>query len=235
MWNRAELKARGKFAFKANYWRCVIVALIMTILFSGGAARGAQQAGSGDVNINFNGGPLIEFDSLPPAVTGAIIAGVAVGGVIGIIIAVFLLNPLNVGGQRFFIVNAKEPAELNELGWPFKNCYGNVVKTMLLTDVYVILWSLLFIIPGIIKGYAYMMVPYILAENPSLDANEAITISRQMMNGNKWKAFVFDLSYILWDIASVITLGVLGIFYVGPYKFAAKAELYYAIKAQAGY
>ena len=132
-------------------------------------------------------------------------------------------------------MNAKEPAELNELGWPFKNCYGNVVKTMLLTDVYVILWSLLFIIPGIIKGYAYMMVPYILAENPSLDANEAITISRRMMDGNKWKAFVFDLSFILWDIASVITLGVLGIFYVGPYKFASKAELYYAIKAQAGY
>ena len=67
---------------------------------------------------------------------------------------------------------------------------------MLLKDIFLCLWSLLFIIPGIIKAYSNAMVPYVLADNPELGAKEAITLSHKMMNGSKWRAFVLDLSFI---------------------------------------
>ena len=237
MWNRAELKARGKFAFRANYWRCVLVALILIALVGG---SGTAAANSTSNTVQEQGGGISDmFSGMSPTEQGIIAAAVlgtiGVISIVSLILAIFVFNPLEVGGQRFFIVNSKEPAELGELGFGFKNYYGNVVKVMFLRALYTFLWSLLFVIPGIIKSYSYMMVPYILAENPTLSPSEAIGISRKMMNGNKWRAFVFDLSFILWDFAAALTLGILGVFYVNPYKFASKAELYYAIKAQAGY
>ena len=84
---------------------------------------------------------------------------------------------------------------------------------------------------GIIKAYSYRMVPYILKEHPELSGTKAITLSRQMMNGHKWNAFVLDLSFIGWIILSALTLGILHIFYVGPYIQATDAELYEALKA----
>ena len=96
--------------------------------------------------------------------------------------------------------------------------------------VYLILWSLLFAIPGIIKGYAYRLVPFILADNPDMDPDDAITFSREMMNGQKFDAFVLDLSFILWWLLSGITFNIAGILYVFPYIYATDAELYLAIK-----
>ena len=104
------------------------------------------------------------------------------------------------------------------------------MKTLFLRDLYIILWSLLFIIPGIIKGYSYMLVPYILAEEPAMDNKEAFRLSREMMDGNKWHAFCLDLSFIGWHILNVFTFGLLGIFYVKPYQATASAEMYIAIR-----
>ena len=167
----------------------------------------------------------------------AVIAGILlivglVAGVIGILIRVFLLNPLEVGGRRFFAVNDKEPARVGELGFAFDSRYMNIVKTMFFRDLFLFLWSLLFIIPGIIKSYSYMLVPYILGDHPDMDAQDAITLSRSMMRGNKWRAFVLQLSFLGWWILSLFTLGLLGVFYVRPYENAAEAAMYQAIKAQ---
>ena len=74
------------------------------------------------------------------------------------------------------------------------------------------------------------MVPYILVDQPELTATQAITRSRQMMKGNKWRAFVLDLSFILWYLLSALTLGLLGLFFVHPYYEATNAELYQALK-----
>lgn len=89
---------------------------------------------------------------------------------------------------------------------------------MVLRDVFIFLWSLLFLIPGVIKHYSYRMVPYILADDPEIGAMDAITLSRQMMDGHKWNTFVLDLSFLGWDLLSALTLGLLGVFYVNPYK-----------------
>ena len=102
---------------------------------------------------------------------------------------------------------------------------------MFLRNLFVALWSLLLVIPGIIKLYSYRLVPYILKEHPEISGTQVITISRQMMNGHKWNTFVLDLSFIGWMLLSALTFGILHLFYVGPYMQATDAELYEAVKA----
>lgn len=226
MWTRAELKDNAKKFFHFNYWKMVLVALIL--LFAGGVGGGSSSAYSrGDED-------MFGFSSMPSAevmrFVTIVFAAVAVFTVITFIIQVFLFNPLYVGGQRFFVVSHYQKAELNELGYAFSNSYLNVVKTMFLRQLFVFLWSLLLIIPGIIKAYEYRMIHYILAENPGIDSKEAFAMSKQMMDGNKWDTFVLDLSFMGWVIASVFTCGLLSIFYVNPYIFMTDAELYVALK-----
>ena len=95
----------------------------------------------------------------------------------------------------------------------------------LLQSLYVLLWTLLLIIPGIIAGYNYAMTAYILAEHPELTASEAIDRSKQMMSGNRWRFFCLQFSFIGWDILSAVTLGV-GSLWVRPYRQAAYAAFY---------
>lgn len=92
--------------------------------------------------------------------------------------------------------------------------------------LYIFLWSLLFIIPGIVKAYQYRMVPYILADRPELDQKEVFALSKQMMDGEKWNAFVLDLSFLGWHILGIITAGILEIFYIAPYVNLTNAQLY---------
>ena len=91
---------------------------------------------------------------------------------------------------------------------------------------------MLFIIPGFIATYRYAMAPYIMAEHPEMGIMEAIEASKQMMDGNKWNAFVLDLSFILWDLLGACTMGILHVFYIEPYKRLTDAGLYQALKEQ---
>lgn len=151
---------------------------------------------------------------------------------IAIVIKIFLANPIIVGGVSFFKQNVAEPpAPLGLLKTGFQN-FGHTFVTMFLRDLYLFLWTLLLIVPGIVKAYSYRMVPYILAENPDMPANEIITRSREMMNGNKWQAFVLDLSFLGWILLGVITLGLGIVFWTGPYIQSTNAALYLKLKGQ---
>ena len=99
-----------------------------------------------------------------------------------------------------------------------------------LKNLYIFLWSLLLLIPGIVKAYEYRMVPYLLADYPELSTEEAFRISREMMNGEKMNTFILDLSFIGWYILSGITCNLVGIFYLYPYKYATDAELFLVLK-----
>lgn len=103
---------------------------------------------------------------------------------------------------------------------------------MFCRDLFVSLWSLLFVIPGIIKSYEYRMVPYLMADAPDLTRQEAFRISKDLMYGQKMNAFVLDLSFIGWQILSACTCGLLGVFYVNPYNNATNAELFLELKRQ---
>ena len=270
MWTRKELKERGKAAFRANYWRCVLVALVL-VLITGGVGgfsgyRSGHQLSQSQSQSQSQKDPLsVDVEGLDPeaaeeldesleelsqafnalseedkdAVAGtvaAVIFGViAVIFTVSFVLSILVFNPLQVGCQRFFSENSKDKADLNEMGFGFgRGGYGRVVKTMLLNDIFLLLWTLLFIIPGLVKSYSYRMVPFILAQEPELSGREAITRSREMMNGHKWNTFVLDLSFILWILLTIITLGIVGVFYFNPYYYATNAELYYALSGKGG-
>ena len=103
--------------------------------------------------------------------------------------------------------------------------------TILLMYVYKSLWALLFIIPGIIKGYAYAMTPFILNDNPDLRANEAIELSMAMMNGHKWDLFCLKLSFIGWVLLCIFTFG-FGYLWLIPYRYTSYAVFYEDVKAE---
>ena len=147
---------------------------------------------------------------------------------ISLILKALVFNPLEMGGRKFFLKNQIE--EEKGIGCYLDGfhggTYGNVVVTMLVRDVKIFLWTLLLIIPGIIKSYEYRMVPYILAEHPELNYSDVLRMSSEMMDGQKMNAFVLDLSFIGWFILSGITAGIVGIFWTNPYYYSADAELY---------
>lgn len=103
--------------------------------------------------------------------------------------------------------------------------FGQGFLQSFLRGLYVFLWSLLFVIPGIVKGYAYAMTPFIMAENPNMTANEAITASRELMDGHKGELFILDLTFIGWDLLAALSLN-LGHLALNPYKNAAYAAFY---------
>lgn len=142
------------------------------------------------------------------------------------LLIVFLYNPLYTGVCRFMLKSVDDKAEVKEVAYGFDHSYKNVVKTMFHSDIRIFAWALLFIIPGIYKKYQYRMVPYILAEHPDMDYKAVLHLSRDIMNGEKWHAFVLDLSFILWHMLGMITCGMVELFFVSPYVNLTNAALY---------
>ena len=275
MWNRAELKGKAKFSFKRNYWKSVLISLLLALIVGGGGtgagsfSRGLSDGVSDsdesytddydyndgdydddsyddeseyDIIRDFSNGFAEGFqDGASHGHSGTAFAALAIFGITFIIIFlilmsvvilldVFICNPIEVGCKRFYVRNLNESAQVGNVGFAFDNHYKNITKTMFFRDLYTILWTMLFIIPGIVKSYEYQMIPYLLAENPQMSREQAFAESKRMMSGQKWRAFVLDLSFIGWNILSAITLGILGIFYVQPYMDATHAALYEALR-----
>ena len=156
----------------------------------------------------------------------------AVGGVILVCVLIFAVAYLIVGsvvgvGYAKFnldLVDRREELKIGTLFAYFKR-WGTAVGANLLQALYVILWMLLFIIPGIIAAYSYAMTNYILAEHPELSAGEAIEESKEMMRGNRFRLFCLQLSFIGWDLLCILSLGI-GYLWLTPYKQAATAAFY---------
>ena len=104
--------------------------------------------------------------------------------------------------------------------------------TMLLLSIYQTLWDIT-IIGGMIKHYSYLMVPFIVAENPDISPNTAIKLSRQMMKGHKWEYFLNDLTFLGWEFLGSLTIGLLNLFFLNMYKTAYFAECYYNLRGEA--
>ena len=220
MWNRAELKMRGNMAFKKNYVSAVVVALLMGIF---GTVSGESSARRVSENSDIYSGNLFNVGMI----TG-LLAGITTVVILIVLVAkVFVGNLLKMGGYRFFILNQTAQPGIGTLLDGFRSGhYVNIVLTMFLRDLFTALWSLLLVVPGIVKHYEYLMVPYIIAENPAMDYKEAFQISKRMMDGEKMEAFIMDLSFLGWYLLSAITCGLLAIFYVNPYVQATFAEMY---------
>lgn len=247
-WTRSDLKWRAKEAFRKNYWAAVLVSFILAIVVASGG-KGAAQSGAGNAVHSEYNYSVSTFDTdgvssyvghmfsgarspwmLIFAIVGA--GAVVTVALIGIILHFLVGNVLEVGARSFYIDNLFSVPGPGKLLSAFRSGnYGNVVKVMFCRDLFTFLWSLLFVIPGIVKSYEYKMVPYLLAEYPDMDRKEVFARSRDMMYGQKWNTFVLDLSFIPWNILSTITFGLVGLFYVSPYQDATYAELYDALAA----
>lgn len=266
MWTRKDLKTKAKERMSLNYWRSVLVALILTAVAGGGTASAAGAFGGGSdlssisdeirYTLSDNGDDedsasdaldsfeemlnddfylddgVDDFIAIVLIVVVIALVVALIATVIAVLLRVFLLQPLEVGCKRFFTRNLDDNAQVKEVCFSYDHNYMNSVKIMFFKGLYTFLWTLLFVIPGIIKSYEYKQVPYILAENPDITKEEAFARSKQMMSGNKWKAFVLDLSFLGWEILNTMTIGILGIFYVKPYEYQTEAAFYEALKQE---
>lgn len=227
MWNRQDLKAKAKIAYKANYWRCVLVGFL-AMIFQGAVSTSSgketvKEVVSGD-GIHFGAGMFAPLALLAIG-TASILVVLAF-----IALDIFLINPLVVGCDNFFLNNRRDSeTPIDAIGFGFSNNYMNIVKVKFMTDLFIGLWMLCLIVPGVIKYYEYRMVSYILSENPDVDYRTAQEMSSRMMNGHKLNAFILDISFVLWYIAGGITWGLINLFFTFPYVQATNAELYIAL------
>lgn len=225
MWNRAELKQRAKEVLKGCYWSSFIIALAYT-LCGGGETRFV-------INENTTGKYLsaLDMQSLFLVIIVAMIV-IAFALILGAGFKMFITNPIELSKNRFFIRAVFGEVSLDNIAYGFKNKYLNGVRTLFFRDLYVALWSLLLIVPGIIKGLEYTFVPYLITDNPSMDTKRAFEISKAMTDGQKWEIFVLKLSFIGWYLLGALACGV-GVLFVAPYQFATDAQLYLTLKENA--
>ena len=166
-----------------------------------------------------------------PETSAGAVAGVAILG--WLVLSLFASIPLGVGyynSLNLLLVEGDNQVTNNM----FKIGYGNLLRNvggMLLVGVFTFLWTLLLIIPGIIKSLAYSMTPFILKDYPELSANQAINLSMKMMEGRKFDLFYLYLSFIGWGILALFTLGI-GYLWLMPYMYTSTAAFYQNVKEE---
>lgn len=160
--------------------------------------------------------------------TGVLVVGALILSAVSftIIGSLLLAGAIEFGYCAYFItVTRNKDSDFGKLLSGF-NRFGDVCITGILKWLFTGLWSLLFVIPGIVKSYSYAMTMYIMQDHPELSGNDAITKSRQMMDGHKFDLFILDLSFIGWYLLGALTFGILIIFYVEPYRQVTRTNFY---------
>lgn len=185
MWNRQRLKRNARVLLKANYLKVVVVGLTLSFLIGSGynSARGAAKSNDVDIDVtDLFSGNLAFIVAMLIGIAGVI----AIALLFNVVLNIFLWNPLEVGCRKVFVDCRYGNAEWRDILYAFKNGYGHIGAVMFMKDLFTFLWTLLFIIPGIIKGYEYMMIPYLLAENPDMSRQDAFAESKRMMVATRW-------------------------------------------------
>ena len=225
-----DFRAIARTALSGHWASAVLTGLLAalfggSILCTGGSSSGSAASSASETPI----GEVFASVEASPALLGFL------STVLGIV-AIFSLISLVVGGAvsmgyakyNLSLVDG-QPACVKDLTSQM-NRLGEGFVMRLLSGIFILLWSLLFIIPGIIASFSYAMAPYILYENPGMRPKEAIKASKELMHGNKWRLFCLELSFIGWGLLSALTLGI-GILFLRPYIEAAGAAFYKDIKS----
>ncbi|MCF0122670.1 MAG: DUF975 family protein [Ruminiclostridium sp.] len=239
MWDRVSFKAVGKVNFKANYWPCIAVSLLLALLIGNAFTLNIGSYSSDFSNLihacrtyGIHTGEDLSY--VIQCAFNLLLPAVASGTLLSLAISLLVANPFEVGASRFFLESTSfHPARFSRVSLGFTGNFGNVVLTQFLRNLFIFLWSLLFLIPGIVRSYGYFAVPYILSENPSMPYKQALDLSRSMTMGYKGDIFITDLSFLGWHFLSALTFGILGVFYVSPYICATNAEIYRFLRAKA--
>ena len=149
------------------------------------------------------------------------------------VLTLIVIGPVSFGLARLSANRAKgkEQIEFGDLFSGFSENFANSCILGLLSTIFIFLWSLLFLIPGIVKSYSYSMAYYIQQDDPSKDWRTALNESRAMMRGYKGKLFLLDLSFIGWYILGALCFGI-GILFVAPYVTMARTNFYFSLKQE---
>lgn len=245
--DRVLFKERAKSALKGRYWMAFLASLISGILMG----NWNSLTGNGGVsfsnnfqikNASENGYTFKQYyTNLQQGYVPigkelisiwVLLAMVVVFSIIMFVvifaIGSFLGAPMNVAQKRYYMksrIVTNQP-DITDIFSSFSPKYMKIVKTMFLYNIKIWAWSLLLWIPGIIKYYEYYFVPYIMSENPDIDAKRAFEISKYMTKGKKWDIFIVELSFIGWILLSIIVCCGISAVFLTPYIQATYAEMY---------
>ncbi len=202
MQTNSQIRQSSLAAMKGNWGSAVLVTLLLILIY---AICGAGSA---------------DEDHITPQM-------------IALVLLIFIYLPVEFGVLKMFLGFARGEESLSPsgLGGAFNGTYyWKAIGTSILVGIYTFLWTLLLIVPGIIKGLSYSMSLYIIAENPEMGAEAAIKRSMEMMRGYKMKFFLMQLGYIGWVILSAVTLFI-GLLWIIPYYQTVFANFYLDVKA----
>ena len=165
-------------------------------------------------------------------VTNIILGASVFAGVLELLWLFLVAAPLEIGVTKYYIqVSEDSSTAMDRCFDGFRYNWKNIVWIYFLMVMKLFLWSLLFVIPGIIKAFEYSMIPYLLAENPNMTAKEAFETSKKMTDNEKWNLFVLDLSFIGWYFLGLLCCGV-GTIFVAPYVRATEVQVYFVLKTK---
>ena len=241
-----DFRKMARESLKGSWLLAVGAGLIASLLGGCIITTGGGGGSSGATSSNPSPDPLsfqhtVDSITSDPSVTAFLFAALAMVSIIAI---VYLIIMLVVGGAVSMGYAKFNLNLINKTGPDIKDLFSEMGRfkagfvMQFLRGLYILLWSFLLVIPGIIASYSYKMAPYIVMENPDMTASQAITASKQLMEGNKWRLFCLEFSFIGWSLLSAITLGI-GMLFLRPYMEAAGAAFYRELKweekkAQAG-
>ena len=221
-----ELRVKAWESLKGKYWMAFAVILVTGLIGSIGNSFVSFAQNLGEVLGLVNPD---ELDSTM-AIGALVLNGVVMfSAIIGSLFGIFVANAITVGVSNYFIKNTYSNPSFKDAFSGFKVKYGRNIGTLFIAGIKVVLWSILFIIPGIIKTYEYAIIPYILADDAEISSKDVFKKAKQMMKGNKWRLFKLEFSFIGWFVLCVLTLGI-GTLFLIPYVNAANAEFYAELK-----
>ena len=231
----ADFRERARMALQNNWLWAVLTGLVATMLGAATTLLDGNGGGSSSSSeVTEEELEMLEQTGLnmTEILTNPIVqAMMMVLGALMIVLVVWAIVIMIIGGPitlcyaqyNLNLVDGFNP-QLSDLFGKFGQ-FGQGFCVQFLRRLFIVLWTFLFVIPGLVKSYSYSMAAYIAAENPDMTASDAITASKELMDGNKWRLFCLDLSFIGWSILCVFTLGI-GTLFLRPYREAAFAAFY---------
>lgn len=200
MKNAAYFKQIARNALRGNWGVAILTGFIASLLGANIAANSGGNYNSNSDSIQ----PDYLMDSELLQLIIPIILIICVALLVWAIVVIIIGGAGRLGYAKFNLnLIDQKPVAVSDLFSQFNRLGAGFCMNFLI-GLYTTLWSLLFIIPGIVKSYSYAMTPYILAEAPEMTANEAITKSKQIMHGNKWRLFCLNFSFIGWRLLSIV-------------------------------